>query len=334
MEAVDIRKVEESLGLQVDQHLLTKANRGNVVKSNRASEIGHTCMTFHSLRRLRPDLAKPKDLGALRRFHIGEVMERPNIRLLQDAGLEVYESQEPLDWSSGNLSGHMDARIKIPAIFDGPIPLEHKTAAPSTFRMVKKIHDNGADWHDLLEHKFTFLRSYPAQLQSYELLYGTPWGCWFFFEKASGEYFFWIVPLDYEYAETLVKRAEAVEANVTKGVIPTPARCEECAGCDYASTFCFVGKDFGPGYEMLLTAEEIALWVPRIERYLELKPTADEYEDLAEEIKTAFRGRTALVGNFLLQSKPYKTTTYKVPKEVKAPYAVESEGFRFSIERI
>ena len=334
MEAVDLRQIENSLALQVDGRLLEKANRGNVVKSNRASEIGHTCMTFHSLRRLRSDLARPKDLGTLRRFHIGEALERPNLRLLQDAGLEVTESQEPLDWTTGNLSGHMDARIRVQQIYSGAIPLEHKTAAPSTYRMVKRIYDNGADWHELLTHKFTYLRGYPAQLQSYELLYNTPWGCWFFFEKASGEYFFWIVPLDFEYAETLIRRAEAIETNVAKGVIPAPARCDECAGCDYASTYCFVGKDFGPGFEMLLTAEEIAIWVPRIERYLELKPASDEYEDLAEEIKNAFRGRTALVGNFLLQSKPYSTTLYKVPKEVKAQYAVPSEGFRLSIEKI
>jgi len=186
VEAAELRAIEEEMALYVDEELLRDRKAGAVVKANRASEIGHECMTWHLLKRLRSDLAKPKNLGMKKRFHIGSALERPNMRLLQDAGLDVRESQEPLDWTIGNLSGHMDARIGIPRIGPGDFPLEHKTAAPSTFRMVKKIYDTSRDWHDLLEHKFTYLRAYPAQLQAYELLAGREWGCWFFFEKASG----------------------------------------------------------------------------------------------------------------------------------------------------
>ena len=330
----DLRDIEQSLVLQVDQQLLRNRNSGKIVKGNRASEIGHTCLTFHSLRRLRPDVAPPKDLGTLKRFYIGTVMERPNLRLLQDAGLNVVESQQPLDWEIGNLTGHMDAWISLPQLSPDPIPLEHKTAAPSTYRMVRKIYENGADWHDLLKHKFSFLRGYPAQLQSYQLLSNTEWGCWFFFEKASGDYFFWIVPLDLEYAEILVKRAEAVEKNVKAKLIPDPVRCEECAGCDYASAYCFLGKDYGQGYDLLLTAEEIAIWLPHLERYAELKPFSQEYDDLDEEIKTAFKGRTVLVGPFLVTSKPYDTTAAKIPPEIRAQYSRLIVGHRLSIERI
>jgi hypothetical protein len=320
--------------LRVDTELLRDRKSGAVVKGNRASEIGHECMTWHLLKRLRSDLAKPKNLGMKKRFHIGTALERPNMRLLQDAGLDVMESQEPLDWATGNLSGHMDARIGLPKIGPGDFPLEGKTAAPSTYRMIKKIYDTSRDWHDLLAHKFTYLRAYPAQLQAYELLYNKEWGCWFFFEKASGDYFFWIVPLDYEYAETLVKRAEAIEALVKSGTIPAANRCDECAGCDYADTYCFVGKDLGPGYDLLLSAEEIAMWEPRIERALELKPFSQEHDDLMEEIKEAFKGRITLIGKYLVRSKAYSTTSYKVPKEIKAPYAVAIEGFRLTIETL
>jgi len=84
----------------------------------------------------------------------------------------------------------------------------------------------------------------------------------------------------------------------------------------------------------MVTPEEIAIWEPRIERALELKPFSQEYDDLMDEIKEGFKGRTTMLGKYLVRSKPYSTTTYKVPKEIKAAYAVTIEGHRLTIETL
>ena len=46
------------------------------------------------------------------------------------------------------------------------------------------------------------------------------------------------------------------------------------------------------------------------------------------------RGRTAVVGEWLIESKPFETTTYNVPAELKAQFASKKQAFRTKIERL
>jgi hypothetical protein len=335
VDSAALRAIEQGMAAKIDAELMSRG--GGVVqraaKSHRASEIGFACDTYQALRWLKPEAASPYDLGTMKRFYLGKVLERPNIRLMQDAGLEVAESGQDvdarkfsLDWTLKNISGRNDAWVRVPEVGPDIYPLEHKTAAPSTYRMLRKMYDDGGNWRAMLESSFSFLCKFPGQLQCYEFLAGVEWGVWFIFEKASGDYFFWVNQLDYEYAETLIQRAERTAINVRAGTIPTPKRIPLCRGCDFERGHCFTGRDFGEGYDIVMDPEELAEWEAKIDRYMELtEAESSELEELREVIGERFKGKTSIVGKWFLESKPYLRTNYDVPKELKLQYARQSE---------
>jgi hypothetical protein len=323
----DFRAAEARLLETVNQHIEADDSGGSVYNSNRASEIGIECDAYHALRWLRPDLWRPPDLGLRKIFRIGNALEKPNLRLIEDAGYKIVEQNRAYSWSAKRISAHIDAKILIPELGPEPVPLEHKTLSPNGFRAFKKIYDDEADWREILGMRYMIYRKYPAQLMAYEFLDGTPHGVWMFFEKTSGDFFFWLHELDFEYAETLIQRAERTNENVAAGRIPEPRRCEWCAGCVYEKSHCFLGKDFGPGYDVMLGADEIAEWEPKIARAQELAEPARERDDLMDEIKAFFKGRTAVVGSWFVESKS------SIQKR-KAQPEREIEMFRLKIEKL
>jgi hypothetical protein len=336
----DLTIIEDSLKAQVDGHIISTA-RNYARTANRASELGLACDTWHDLAHQKPELMQLPPLPLLKIFRIGTALEKPNLRLIEDAGLKIIEQGRQFTQTKYRISGHIDAKIGVPILRNIPIPLETKTCSPGTFRMIKAMKEETGDWHGMLDSKYIFLRKYPGQLQTYELQDNSEWGAWFFFEKTAGDFFFWIAPLDLEYAESLLQRAERINADCDAGRIAEPVRKDLCDGCEFERSFCFVGKDFGPGYDFIMDIESIALWTEKLERRYELKPLASEYEDLDEEIKDFFKGRKTVVGNWLIESKGYFTTKYDLPIEVKdeidsikKAYAKKVEYFRTSFKKL
>jgi hypothetical protein len=326
-DAPDLRAIESKIKAKVETHLADAGRGGGAYVSNRASELGLACDTYHVLRWLRPELWQPPDVGLKKIFRIGEAMERPNLRLVEDAGFKVVEHGRPYSWAPMKISAHIDAKIIVPELSPDPIPLEHKTLSPNGFRFFRKAYDSGADWHAILEAKYTAYRKYPAQLQVYELLDGAAFGAWMLFEKASGDFFFWIHALDLDYAESLLRRAERVNAAVAAGEVPTPVRCDFCRDCQFQKSFCFLGQDFGPGHDVILDPSESAEWEAKLDRYAELASAASEHDDLWDEIKERFGGKTTIVGSWHLE-----TTTYLQKR--KAQEAREIEVSRLNVTRL
>jgi len=159
-----------------------------------------------------------------------------------------------------------------------------------------------------------WLRKYPGQLMTYMLFKNCDAGVWFFFEKQSGQYFWWILPLDYDYADSLLRRAECCEKNVKAGLIPKPEYCEECTQCAFALTYCFPDKDFGPGFEML----DDETLETKIKRMKELEEPVKEYKILKKELigndeKPGYLyQKNAVIGDFIIESKEYQRKAYPV----------------------
>jgi hypothetical protein len=327
----ELVRIEDDLKAQVDALFVAKSyGRAR----NWAGDLGFECDSYQVLSRLKPELKPLPDQTLLKIFRASGTWETPNLDLIKRAeGISIQEQGRPFEWPEKQISGKVDAKIgfrtkimtdeELKKILSSwterkRVPLEHKALSPNTFRTVKKLKAEGGS---LLKAKYGWMQKYPGQLVAYELMDGSEFGIWFFFEKVMGDYFFWIEPLDYAYGETLIARAERTNEAVAANTIPAPVLTDLCDGCDFERTFCFTGKDFGAGYDIRVDAVEMN---ETIRRFLELKPIVKEYGELEDAIK-ALKGKNSLFADYLL-----KWTPYKMPKMV--PSLDKIDCFRMKIE--
>jgi hypothetical protein len=312
---MDALQIEQNLKERVDQHILSGI-KSFARWSNWAGDLGFECDTYQALCRLKPELKPLPDLGLAKVFRASGMLEAPNLRLLEEAGIKIVEQARPYTWNEKKISGRIDAKIEFEV--DGKllrIPLEHKALSPNSYRTVLKHKQDGIS---LRQSKYSWMRKYPGQLQIYDLMDGSEYGLWMFYEKVCGDYFFWLDPIDYTYTEELIQRAERTNAAVEAGTIPEPERKPICEGCDFERTHCFVGKEGGEGWEFITDAE----WLIKVQRYLEIKPLTSEAEDLWDEFKAAFQAKTVIIGDQKFESKPFHKNGFTVQP---------SDGFRLSM---
>lgn len=293
--------------------------------TNRASEVGHPCVRFLVLSRTDNNLKELHDIGLQRIFDEGNLHEDSLIREMDHAGLRIVEQQRAFEWPKFQLTGRVDGLL---AVNGDRIPIEIKSSSPNVFRAVIDMAPA-----DMLTSKYSWIRKYPAQLLLYMLMQGVSSGVMIFKNKTTGEKCQKVFMLDglmLEYAESILKKLEAVNAHIAAGTKPDPVFIDDCKGCPFAKTACFVGRDYGPGIDIREDPELEG----KLTRREELKPLADEFDEIDKEVKEAFKGRTAVVGQFMIESKPYETTSYDIPKEIKSQYAVKKQAFRTSIEKL
>lgn len=282
--------------------------------SNWAGDLGFPCDTFQAACRLKGDTRPKYSIPLKKIFRVGIEWEEPNYQLIKKAGIKIIDRIGKFTWQDKHIAGRLDFRIGIPDPNNGKeiiIPLEHKTCSPNSFRAILK---HKLDGESLTKSKYHWIRKYPGQLTTYNLMDGSEYGMWFFFEKVSGDYFFWLIPLDYEYGEELIQRAERCNRNVEKGIIPKPEYKDICSTCDFAMTYCFPDRDFGPGFE-LIDNDEIEA---KIKRYKELNHFVTEYNSLKKELigkknnPGLFLGKNIVIGNFKITSKEVSYSGYTI----------------------
>lgn len=293
--------------------------------SNRASELGwwEECPRYLVLVRTDTDKLPLHNIGLQRIFDEGKEQEKIIRREIEDAGYEIKDVQRDEKWKHLNITGHIDGKI----ILNGMTPiLEIKSCSPNIYPAIANVRDA----KDLRDSKYSWIRKYYAQMQGYHLLFNEELGVIFFKNKSTGEKHQIESRLDYEYCEKMCAVIEEVNDRVERND-PWPAEPKEaCKRCGFAKTMCFPDQDYGPGIE-LISDDELE---SKLIRWHELKPAAKEYGDLDKEIKEYFKGKSAIVGEFLIESKEHERKNYKVPAEIKEQYLEISTYFRTSIERL
>lgn len=293
--------------------------------NNRASEAGHPCVRFLVLSRTSQDQKALHNVSLQRIFDEGNIQEDALLRAIQDAGLRVVEQQRPFEWAKFQLTGRIDAKLSASGSL---IPLEVKSCSPNVFPAIKE-----ATSEDMVKSRFPWVRKYPAQILLYMLMDGSPIGIMLFKNKSTGaicQKEFHLTDANLEYAESILKKLEEVNQHIDAGTIPPVARIEDCRGCGFAKTICFPGQDYGPGID-ILSDPEIE---EKLERWAELEQAAKEYEALDKEVRESLKGRNAVIGSWLIESKACQRKTYNVPDEIKKQFETIMEYFRTTIERL
>jgi hypothetical protein len=127
--------------------------------------------------------------------------------------------------------------------------------------------------------------------------------------KASGELKEIWVDLDYDLVEYAVSRAEKINEYVKKNEVPEEGINDEniCSQCG------FYHLCLPPVERQSIEFQEGEEILAMLERYEYLKPLVKEFEELKEELKQRFEGKSALIGDFHITGKWIERKEYVVP---------------------
>jgi CRISPR/Cas system-associated exonuclease Cas4 (RecB family) len=283
--------IMEDLRAAIDQAKAKKI-RVSPVHANRAGELGHPCLRYLVYMRTRWQEQIPITIDTQYLFDQGNVIERAAIRDLEEAGIEVSQSAKDLYWKALNISGRIDGRIR----WEGGFPvIEIKGINPFDFPKLNTV----ADFHN---SKKLWLRKYPGQLTIYLVLENEEWGIFILKDKVSGKIKPIRLDLDYAYAETLLKKAEAVEKHVREGTLP------DRIGDESAHQYCHFNHICLPGQVNTDKFIEDPELEAKIDRWFELKgalkPMEKDFKEIDEYLKTRFKDiPQAVVGDWLIEGK-------------------------------
>lgn len=273
-----IEKVNDYVKSQIDQW---------PVQSNRASELGHSCLRYLVLNRTRWREKILHDIGLQYIFMEGNNHEKMVMRLLQDAGFTIIEQQRPFDWKKYLISGHIDGKILEN---NHVYPFEIKGYAPATWQKLNTIDDFHKNPH-------YYVRKVPAQLNLYLLMDEKEQGLFILKNKLSGELKEIPMSLDYDLGEELVKKAESINEHVANETVPDciPYDEEICGECPFIH-ICL--PDVKRDALELQTDPELE---ENLSRYFELKPLKAEYDKLDKKLKGQFKEQEKVViGDYLI----------------------------------
>jgi hypothetical protein len=285
--------------------------------SLRASTLGFPCSrrNWYDLTAWAEAALPSIDLQGI--FLFGRDYEDMLLRRLTEAGYRWRHAQRAAEWKHVGITGHVEGEISD----DG--------GRTWTLAEIKGLHpfyfDRVNHWRDFLQMGPIY-QQYPAQVQLYMLLENREAAVLILGKKGSyGGLKMLPVELDYEYAESLLKKAEAVRAAVAAqdGGPPRIADRATCRVCPYIAT-CLPDADYGPGAEFRVDADFIA----RLEQREALEPHARAFKALDESIKSEVRERPLVVaGSFLLEGS-------EQIRRMKAQPARESRAWITKIRRV
>jgi len=260
------------------------------VRSNRASDLGHDCIRYLVLNRIRWQEKTLHDVNLQTIFDEGNLHEKAVLRDLQDAGLNIIEQQRAFEWPEYQITGHIDAKL---AVNGNVIPLEIKSSSPFMWQSLNTIQD-------LYNGKYHYLRKYPAQMTCYLLMDEKPEGLFLFKNKQTGALKEIPMSLDYDLGEKLLKKAEAINKHVADGTLPDCIPYDEqiCGDCGFEH-ICL--PDVKRDALEIQTDPELEA---KIERWFELKSHKSEYDTLDKEVKAQLKNQEKIViGDYLIMGK-------------------------------
>lgn len=319
-----------------------------LARSVNASAVGHPCarcLVFDQVRTVEGDA----DLQPI--FALGNTLERQAMIDLAEAlagtGMSMIQQQTPIPHNAYGIGGIVDGFLEYRDP-DGKrvrVPCEFKSCSPFTY-------DEVDTFDDLRNHKAPWVRKWPAQLTIYLLLTNSPEGMFLLRNKVTGRYKQINVPLDYEYAEGLIKKAELVTAAVAayraapddEKVQHLPPRIPFdpviCEGCSHYSA-CIPDPNSLPEADARLWDVHLDALCRRAD---ELKPLVKEHDECMDQIKAHAKStlehsegadkRTTITDGFFITASRGQTTAYEVPDDIKKQYKTSRPTVRVTIKKI
>lgn len=295
--------------------------RQTPVNSNRASQIGHPCERYLVYERTRwnEKILHGVDLQYI--FDMGSAIERVVLTELDEAGILVIQQQRDFSDPRYQITGSIDGLIKI----DNEIyPLEIKSCSPFIF---DSLHTG----EDLAKSKYPHIRAYRAQLTIYMFLSNLTKGVILFKNKVSGRLKEIWLELDYDYTEVLLKKVESVNRHCADGTLPLRIEYDEriCGECGYRHICVPPVNRAGMEFKNDIELENL------LNRYFELKPIVDEYNEIDEQLKERLKGVVKTIcGDYLIDGSWRKSVRYDIPEEVKSQYKIETQYWIKKITRV
>ena len=300
---------------QINERLFkAKADKITVYpcRNIRASNLGFPCERYLYLLIKHWDEQKPHDVGLQNIFDLGNTLEEHTIKNIKEAGFEVitptvrsWKIDKPL------ITGREDIRIKDE---NGELlPVEIKGISPQEWSKLNSVDD-------FLKSKKAYIQQYPAQLFVYMYHFGKEKGFFALTNKLTGETKFIEVPLDYEYGEKMLQKAERIYKALDED--KPPEACEDISICENCSLQHICGECRRTPADIEIDGELDEL----IKRKEELAPAKREYEDVDKEIKQKVGEREKVItGEYLIQRKSFVKKEFTVP---------ESTQYRITIKRL
>jgi hypothetical protein len=232
-------------------------------------------------------------------FDEGNIQEEAVFADLRAAGLNVEQQHRPFEWPQYQLTGTVDAILKQNG---DSFPVEIKSMSPFAWDKINTIED-------MRGSKQIHLQKYPAQLTLYNLLGNMEMGVFVMKNKSNGFLKAIPMPLDLEYAEGLVKKAERINTHVKAGTLPDGVNAEEyCFPYGEPCAFhhiCLPPIDREP---QVILDEELEAMLREREG---LKKSVSRYEELSDDIKAKCKGRAVtIVGDWKIKSTLVKKEPY------------------------
>jgi len=273
------------------------------IYNNIASELGHPCLRYLVYCRTNWKDRPIPSLEKLLIFEEGKLHEWKVIKDLHDAGIRV--------WSQGFYFGDEDFFKKhlISGKIDGAIevnnekyPLEIKSMKSYTFESINTIED-------MMNSKIFWLKKYPAQISIYMLGCNVERGIFILKNKTNGKLKQLNVNLDYNYAESLIKKADLINEYIEKKQLPEQINNDDiCSECDFAH-ICMPDKNYGK--IEIFDMVEVKHILDKREELLKYKKELDEIE---EQLKQ-FDGKPDIIicGKYRITGQWVERKEYTVP---------------------
>ena len=306
------RTIAEEIEARQQKYLEEKIHRGRW-KSIRASGIGDKCVRriyyYLTVGELADDITT--ELAAI--FAEGNDQEPGVRRLMSELGMEVMKAGTNMNWDEYNISGTIDGTL----VWEGNKYLvEIKTVSDFAWDKLNKIEDFDEGYY----------QKWAAQMQIYLLLFGYEKGIFVLKKKSAKKIKIIEASLNYDYAESLLAKAETVNQAVKTMTPPDFLQCNpvECKKCPFFGKVCNPPLDFGAG---AVNVEDPEL-IKKITRREAIKEFSSEYDKLDKEIKERFREvPAAICGDFSITGKAGV-------RKYAAKEAYEAKTWTTKIERL
>ena len=235
------------------------------VNSNRASELGHPCDRYLVYLRTRGMERPLHDIGLQFIFDEGNLHEDAVLRDLREAGIRIIEQQRSFEWKKYQITGSIDGKIQD----DGNIiPIEIKSFSQWNWNAI-----NSAE--DMFKSKAVYMKKYPAQLTLYLIMDEKETGLFILKNKINGLLKQIPLKLDFAYAETLIQKAERINAHIKAGTLPDRIPYDDniSGNCPFAH-ICL------PDHKHEATLLDDPELESKLDRRGELKSLKDEFEEI------------------------------------------------------